>query len=81
MSAAVHPCNGAVVDTIRGTEEAGDKTLDRYIVDYLLRTGHMKTATALATKQDIEVGHIRPVCLIRSNSTRRARWTSSFSRN
>nr|XP_018263072.1 macrophage erythroblast attacher isoform 1 [Kwoniella dejecticola CBS 10117]OBR85230.1 macrophage erythroblast attacher isoform 1 [Kwoniella dejecticola CBS 10117] len=31
-----------------------DATLDRYIVDYLLRTGRLKTAEALAKKQNIE---------------------------
>ncbi|OCF60622.1 macrophage erythroblast attacher isoform 1 [Kwoniella mangroviensis CBS 10435] len=31
-----------------------DATLDRYIVDYLLRTGRLKTAEALAKKQSIE---------------------------
>jgi len=31
-----------------------DKTIDRYIVDYLLRTGRMKAAKALAEKRDIE---------------------------
>lgn len=32
-----------------------DTTLDRYIVDYLLRTGRQKAARALAEKQGIEV--------------------------
>ncbi|WWC94190.1 hypothetical protein V866_001030 [Kwoniella sp. B9012] len=31
-----------------------DATLDRYIVDYLLRTGRLKTAESLARKQNIE---------------------------
>ncbi|WVW83918.1 hypothetical protein I302_105940 [Kwoniella bestiolae CBS 10118] len=31
-----------------------DATLDRYIVDYLLRTGRLKTAEALSKKQNIE---------------------------
>jgi macrophage erythroblast attacher len=36
------------------TEET-DRTLDRYLVDYLLRTGRMRAARALAEKQGIEV--------------------------
>ncbi len=32
-----------------------ESTLDRYIVDYLLRTGRMKAAKALAEKRGIEV--------------------------
>ena len=39
----------------RETEAGADKTLDRYIVDYLLRTGRMKAATALTEKRGIEV--------------------------
>ncbi|RXK38290.1 hypothetical protein M231_04463 [Tremella mesenterica] len=37
-------------------EEGGeaDKTLDRFIVDYLLRSGRMKAARALAEKENIE---------------------------
>lgn len=37
-----------------GSRTPGDRTLDRYIVDHLLRTGRMKTARALAAVQDIE---------------------------
>ena len=37
------------------TEAGADKTLDRYIVDYLLRTGRMQAAKALAQHQGIEV--------------------------
>lgn len=33
-----------------------DTTLDRYIVDYLLRTGRRASAKALAEKRGIEVG-------------------------
>lgn len=40
-----------VVDT-----PARDHTLDRYVVDYLLRTGRMRTAQTLAESQGIEVG-------------------------
>lgn len=36
------------------TEET-DKTIDRYIVDYLLRTGMMKTAKALVAAQGLDV--------------------------
>lgn len=32
-----------------------DTTLDRYIVDYLLRTGRQSAAKALAEKRGIEV--------------------------
>ncbi|WVQ99417.1 hypothetical protein IAU59_006551 [Kwoniella sp. CBS 9459] len=35
-------------------ERAIDKTLDRYIIDYLLRTGRMKTANVLAEGQNID---------------------------
>ncbi|OCF42887.1 macrophage erythroblast attacher isoform 1 [Kwoniella heveanensis CBS 569] len=35
-------------------ERAIDKTLDRYIIDYLLRTGRMKTAKTLAEGQNID---------------------------
>lgn len=43
---------GAALDT----RAAGDRTVDRYIVDHLLRTGRMTTATTLAASQGIEVG-------------------------
>lgn len=33
-----------------------DHTLDRYVVDYLLRSGRMRTAKTLAASQGIEVG-------------------------
>ncbi|ORX36619.1 putative negative regulation of gluconeogenesis-related protein [Kockovaella imperatae] len=36
------------------TEAGTDRTLDRYIVDYLLRTGRVKAAQALAVHQGIE---------------------------
>ncbi|WVR07045.1 hypothetical protein IAU60_004084 [Kwoniella sp. DSM 27419] len=36
------------------TAQGLDKTVDRYIVDYLLRTGRMKTAKALAEAQNID---------------------------
>ncbi|KAI9639768.1 putative negative regulation of gluconeogenesis-related protein [Dioszegia hungarica] len=36
------------------TPEWKDNTLDRYIVDYLLRTGRMKTAQALADRQGLD---------------------------
>lgn len=39
-----------------GSEEEGDNTLDRYIIDYLLRTGRMKSAKALAASKGVEVG-------------------------
>ena len=41
--------------SFRETEAGADKTLDRYIVDYLLRTGRVKSARALAQHQGIEV--------------------------
>jgi hypothetical protein len=37
-----------------------DTTLDRYIVDYLLRTGRQSSAKALAEKRGIEVGSLLP---------------------
>lgn len=35
-----------------------DKTLDRYIIDHLMRTGRMKTAKSIATAQGIEVSGV-----------------------
>lgn len=35
-------------------ESVEDRTLDRYVIDHLLRTGRMKTARALAAAQGIE---------------------------
>ncbi|KAK1924211.1 putative negative regulation of gluconeogenesis-related protein [Papiliotrema laurentii] len=37
-----------------GAEKEGDSTVDRYVIDHLLRTGRMKTARALAARKDIE---------------------------
>lgn len=42
---------GAALDT----RADGDSTVDRYIIDHLLRTGRMKTAKTLAASQGIEV--------------------------
>lgn len=39
----------------RDARDPADRTVDRYIVDHLLRTGRMKTAKTLATAQGIEV--------------------------
>lgn len=36
--------------------DPADRTVDRYIIDHLLRTGRMKTAKTLAASQGIEVG-------------------------
>ena len=47
-----------LISCVSGTEAEGDKTLDRYIVDYLLRTGRLGSAKALAEKKNIEVGKV-----------------------
>lgn len=44
-------------EMIRDIRGAADRTVDRYIVDHLLRTGRMKTARTLAAAQGIEVGN------------------------
>ncbi|WVF71475.1 hypothetical protein IAT40_006281 [Kwoniella sp. CBS 6097] len=44
----------AAVPIESDAERAIDKTLDRYIIDYLLRTGRMKTAKVLAEGQNID---------------------------
>ena len=38
-----------------GAEKDGDNTFDRYIVDYLLRTGRINTARAMVSAKGIEV--------------------------
>lgn len=44
-------------------------TLDRYIVDYLIRKGRLNSATALATSQGIEVRYIfRSYTIVRLTS-------------
>lgn len=44
-------------------------TLDRYIVDYLIRKGRLNSATALATSQGIEVRYIfRSYIIVRLTS-------------
>lgn len=40
--------------TMPAEPPAADHTLDRYVVDYLLRTGRMRTAKTLASTQGIE---------------------------
>lgn len=45
--------------TLSGAEKEGDNTLDRYIVDYLLRTGKLKSAKAVAARKDIEVSSVK----------------------